>query len=225
VDGRADSAPSCQMNLDRSKCVPSCSRELYCLLRQARVGEAMTEARFPTVEELQQGLATIRLAPREQGALSLIVRRPSDGRREVVETAELDPVEGLLGDNWRARGSRHMADGSAHPGMQLTLMNARAIALVARQPDRWPLAGDQLYVDLDLSFDNLPVGARLAIGSATIEVTAVPHTGCKLFAERFGKDAVKFVNSPNGKQLRLRGLNAKVVRGGTIRVGDLATRL
>jgi MOSC domain-containing protein YiiM len=134
-------------------------------------------------------------------------------------------AEGLVGDNWRIRGSSRTADGSAHPDMQLTLMNARLIALVAQSRERWPLAGDQLYVDLDLSADNLPPGSHLALGTAVIEVSAQPHTGCQKFVERFGLDAMKFVNSPAHKHLHLRGINARVVRSGVIRVGDVAKKL
>jgi MOSC domain-containing protein YiiM len=155
----------------------------------------------------------------------MIVRRPAVGAREVVDEAQLDPAQGLLGDNWLARGYPHSADGAARPEMQLTIMNARAIALVAVERARWPLAGDQLLVDLDLGVENLPAGSRLAIGSAIVEVTAEPHTGCKQFAQRFGKDAVRFVNSPEGKQRRLRGLNARIVQPGTVRVGDLVRKL
>jgi MOSC domain-containing protein YiiM len=136
--------------------------------------------------------------------------------------AELDLVEGLRGDGWRTRGSRETADGSAHPEMQLTLMNARAAELVAGDKDRRALAGDQLYLDLDLSIDNLPPGMRLAIGSAVIEITAPPHTGCRSFTNRFGSDATRFVNSREGKRLRLRGANAKVVQAGIVRWGDRA---
>ena len=129
----------------------------------------------------------------------------------------LDLSEGLVGDNWKTRGSRRTADGSAHPDMQLNVMNARVIALLAQGVERWALAGDQLYIDLDLSFENLPPGTRLALGSAVIEVTGQPHTGCDKFLSRFGVDALKFVNSETGKALRLRGLNAKVVQAGVIR--------
>lgn len=173
-----------------------------------------------TMTELEAGLDLIRLSPADNGVLELIARRPQSDAREVVEEARLDLVEGLVGDNWRARGSSHMPDGLAHPEMQLNIMNARAAALVAQRKDRWALAGDQLYVDFDLSEPNVPCGARLAIGSAVIEVTAQPHTGCRKFVSRFGVDAMKFVNSPVGKHLHLRGINAKVVRPGVIRVGD-----
>ncbi|MCX6048050.1 MAG: MOSC domain-containing protein, partial [Chloroflexi bacterium] len=116
-------------------------------------------------------------------------------------------------------------DGSSHPDMQLNIMNSRVIALVAQDKDRWALAGDQLFIDLDLSEDNLPPGTQLALGSAVIEVTNQPHTGCAKFVARFGLDAMKFVNSAEQKQLHLRGINAKVVQPGTIRVGDRAKKL
>jgi MOSC domain-containing protein YiiM len=183
------------------------------------------EVRHLTTSELEAGIDEIRQSPKDAGRLEMIVRRSRPSQREIVQQGELDLAEGLVGDNWKTRGSRHTPDGAAHPDAQLTLMNARVIALVARHKDRWALAGDQLFVDLDLSTDNLPPGTRLEIGSAVIEVTAQPHTGCKQFAARFGKDAVKVVNSPVGKQLRLRGLNAKVARPGVIRVGDLAKKL
>jgi len=183
------------------------------------------DARYLTTAELEAGLDAIRQAPADAGVLRLIVRRPQEHEREVVSEAQLDTAQGLVGDNWLARGSRLSEDGSAHPDMQLTIMNARAIALVAVEKDRWALAGDQLYVDMDLSQANLPPGTRLAIGSAVVEITAEPHNGCKLFAQRYGKDAVRFVNSPVGKQLRLRGLNAKVVEGGAVRVGDAVKKL
>jgi MOSC domain-containing protein YiiM len=176
----------------------------------------------PTLQELQAGLGEIRESPRDAGLLRLIVRRPQVGAREVIEEARLDTAEGLVGDTWSRRASRHAGP---DPESQLNIMNARAIALIARAPDRWPLAGDQLFVDLDLSADNLPPGTRLALGSAVIEVTAQPHTGCGKFAARFGVDAVKFVNSAVGRQLNLRGINAKIVRAGLIRAGDLVQKI
>ena len=169
---------------------------------------------------LEDGLAEIRRAPAEVGTVVLIVRRPAEDEREVLAEAELDPVQGLVGDGWLARGSGATEDGSAHPDMQLTVMNARVTALVAQAPDRWPLAGDQLYVDLDLSVANLPPGTRLNVGSAVIEVTAEPHRGCGKFSRRFGLDALRFVNSGVGRELNLRGINARIVAGGTVRTGD-----
>jgi len=143
----------------------------------------------------------------------------------VLEHGDLDMVQGLVGDSWNRRGSSRSIDGGPHPDMQLNIMNARAIALVAQSPDRWPLAGDQLFVDLDLSPANLPPGTRLAIGSAIVEVTAEPHTGCGKFVSRFGVDAMKFVNSTIGRELSLRGINAKVVQPGAIRIGDTVRKV
>ncbi len=185
----------------------------------------MSAERHLTQAELEAGLAHIRQAPKTEGVLEMIVRRPGVDEREALEAAELDPAAGLVGDDWRERGSSRTADGSAHPDRQLTLMNARVIALLAQAKARWPLAGDQLYLDLDLSAHNLPPGARLALGSAVIEVTAEPHTGCKKFEARFGREALRFVSSPVGKELRLRGLYAKVVQSGVIRQGDVARKL
>ena len=178
-----------------------------------------------SLETLKAGVAHVRDAPKDVGTVELIVRRPAEEEREVLEEAELDAVEGLVGDNWRTRGSRATPDGSAHPELQLTLMNARVTALVAQTSERWALAGDQLYVDFDLSEANLPAGARLAVGSAVIEVTALPHTGCGKFARRFGVDAQKFINSAEGRELNMRGRNAKIVSGGTIRRGDTVRKL
>ena len=104
-------------------------------------------------------------------------------------------------------------------------MSARAVEAVAGDRERWPLAGDQLYVDLDLSVDNLPAGTRLAVGEAVLEMTAEPHTGCGKFSARFGSEAIKFVNKSPGRELRLRGVNARVVTPGTVRVGDAVAKL
>ena len=180
----------------------------------------MSEIRHVPLAELDAGLDIVRRSPKEEGSLALIVCRPRIGERETLKEGKLDLLEGLVGDTWRMRGSSRTTDGSSHPETQLTLMNARVIALLAQVHDRWPLAGDQLFVELDLSLDNLPPGTRLALGAAVIEVTAQPHTGCHKFKARFGLDALKFVNSSVGKQLRLRGLNAKVVQPGLIRTGD-----
>ena len=184
-----------------------------------------TEVRHLTTAELEAGLAAIRQSPRDGGTLELIVRRPAVDGREVLAEGELDLQQGLVGDTWSERGSSRMPDRSPHPDMQLNIMNARAIALIAQEKTRWPLAGDQLYIDLDLSDANLPAGTRLAIGTAVIEVTAQPHTGCQKFRARFGTDAHKFVNSPVGKELHLRGINARVVQPGTIRAGDTVSKL
>jgi MOSC domain-containing protein YiiM len=173
-----------------------------------------------TTGELEAGLEEIKRAPAREGTLELIVRRPDTDQREVLDEGELDLEQGLVGDMWHRRGSSRTKDGGAHPGMQLTLINARLIDLVARDRERWALAGDQLYVDLDLSVENLPVGTRLSVGSAVIEVTDQLHTGCAKFTARFGSDAIKFVNQSPGRALRLRGMYARVVQPGTVRRGD-----
>jgi hypothetical protein len=178
-----------------------------------------------TMDELEAGLDEIRQAPKDEGVLQLIVRRPQVEEREILEEGELHLHEGLIGDSWIRRPSSRTADGSPHPDMQINIMNARAAALVAQDKSRWHLAGDQLYLDMDLSLDNLPPGTQVAIGSAVIEVTPPPHTGCKKFVARFGLDAMKFVNSSVGRELQLRGINAKVVQPGMIRVGNLARKL
>jgi hypothetical protein len=185
----------------------------------------MADARHLTMAELEAGLETIRLAPRDEGLLRLIVRRPQGGERELLTEGRLDLCQGLVGDNWATRGCPLTDDGNADPLRQLTVMNVRAVALVAAEEARWPLAGDQLYLDMDLSTANLPPGTRLALGSAIIEITAPPHTGCKKFVARFGKDAMLFVNSLVGRELCLRGINTRVVRPGVIRVGDVARKV
>lgn len=183
-------------------------------------------ARQLTREELEAGLDEIRRAPAAEGTVELIVRRPAENEREVLEQGTLDTAEGLVGDMWIRRGSKRRPDGSAHPDMQLTLMSARVVDLVAAgDRGRWPLAGDQLYVDFDISAENLPAGTRLAVGSAVIEVTPEPHTGCAKFHARFGGDAHRFVNAKQHRHLRLRGLNAKVIEPGAVAAGDTIRKL
>jgi MOSC domain-containing protein len=185
----------------------------------------ITETKHLTKDELEAGLDEIRRSPKDEGPLLLIVRRPRIEEREVLNEGVLDLTQGLVGDSWPRRGSSKTADGGPQPDMQINIMNARAAALVAQDKDRWQLAGDQLYIDLDMSEANLPAGSRIAIGSAVIEVTPPPHTGCAKFVSRFGLEAMKFVNSAVGRELHLRGINAKVVQSGTIRVGDVARKI
>jgi hypothetical protein len=181
--------------------------------------------RYLTTEELEAALDHLRQAPKDEGVIELIVRRPEEDLREVLDEADLDISLGLIGDNWKVRGSSKTPDGSAHPEMQINIMNSRVTALVARERERWPLAGDQLYIDMDLGRENLPAGSRIAVGSAVLEVSPLPHTGCKKFVARFGIEAMQFVNSELGKALCLRGINAKVVQGGTVKVGQTAKKI
>jgi MOSC domain-containing protein YiiM len=174
-----------------------------------------------TLAELEAGVDRVRGAPIGSGTLELIVARPAMEERVVLDVADLDATVGLVGDMWSTRPARDTPDHSPHPGRQLMLMSARAIALFAGDDkSAWPIAGDQLYVDIDLSETHAPAGTRFAIGGAVIELTAERHTGCAKFNRRFGADALRFVNSPIGRELRLRGACAKVILGGTIRVGD-----
>ena len=170
--------------------------------------------------EIEAGIDDLLAAPNTEGRLEMIVRRPAVNAREVIKEAELDREQGLIGDNWLTRGSSRTENGLGHPEMQLNVMNYRFAELIAGSRERVPLAGDQLFVDLDLSGANLPPGTRLKVGDAVIEVTAIPHTGCKKFVERFGLDAMKFANSEFGRRHNLRGINAKVIEPGGVRTGD-----
>ena len=162
----------------------------------------------------------VRASPREPGALIGIVIRPEPDLRRRVPEAVLDVVEGMVGDDWRVRGSSSTPDGSANPESQLTLMSTRVLAAIEPDPDRWALAGDQLLVDFDLSIDHLPPGCRITLGEAELAISTKPHTGCAKFSGRFGSDALRWINSPDGRDLRFRGVNARVIRSGTVRVGD-----
>jgi len=177
-------------------------------------------------EQLDAGLAEVVRVPSDEGTVELIVRRPAVDEREVVEEAELDLTQGLVGDNWYTRGSKSTNDGSANTDAQLTLANARAVDLVAAgDRERWALAGDQFYVDFDISEANLPAGTRLSLGTAVIEVSAAPHDGCVKFSGRFGNAAHRFVNSKANRHLNLRGINARVIEPGTVRRGDTISKL
>jgi len=162
-------------------------------------------------------MAKVIESPKDNGVLNLIVRRPQEDGREVLDVGELDVEKGLVGDDWLTDDGNYET--------QLAIMNSRIIDLLAQDANRWKLAGDQLFIDLNLTDENLPHGTQLQIGSAIIEVTPHPHNGCKKFVERFGLDAMLFVNSPVGKQYHLRGIYAKVVQSGTIRQGDAVKKI
>ena len=167
---------------------------------------------------LEAGLAHILDSPSDLGTVRLVVRRPAEGEREVLDEGTLD-FPGLVGD-------RHTLRRDTHPGTEITIMNARVVDLVAGgDRDRWALAGDQLYVDFDLRHENLPPGTRLQVGSATLEVSELPHTGCAKFTARFGSDATRFINGKPHRDLRLRGMNTRVITPGTVRPGDTIQKI
>jgi MOSC domain-containing protein YiiM len=174
----------------------------------------------PTRHTLESGLADVRAAPVDDGLVRLVVRRTGPGRREILEVGELDVELGLVGDDWIARPAK--GSDRPSPWSQVTLMNARYTQLIAGSPspEAWAQAGDQLYLDLDISIANLPPGTRLELGEAMLEMSAQPHTGCAAFSERFGSEALRLANSEVGRALRLRGANATVVRAGRVRRGD-----
>jgi hypothetical protein len=178
-----------------------------------------------SLDALQQGLGAIVRSPKDRGALKAIVIRPETDARTSLQQCDLSPDGGVHGDNWAKGCWMSLPDGRPHPDVQVAIMNARAIALIAKEEARWPLAGDNLLVDLDLSEGNLPPGTRLSVGSALLEITAVPHKGCKKFAGRFGVDATRFVNSRDGLRLHLRGIYARIVGPGLVAVGDTVAKL
>ena len=181
--------------------------------------------RHLTTDEIEGGLDHIRQSPADNGRILLIVRRPAVDERETPAEVLLDCTEGLIGDTWSIRASKRTPDGSASLDAQITIMNARAAALIAGSDERWKLAGDQFYADLDISHGNLPAGSHVQLGSAVVEISEHPHTGCEKFVARFGKDAMRFVNSPGGRDLRLRGVNTRVVVPGAVLVGDAITKV
>ena len=183
------------------------------------------EIKHLSTPDLEAGLEHIRNSPKDQSVLDLIVSRPEEDAREVMELADLDVAVGLVGDTWQDRPSARSGDGKAHPDMQITIMNSRVANLVAQDKSRWQLAGDQLFADIDLSKGNMPTGTRISIGAAILEATDQPHTGCKKFSARFGVDALKLISSPIGKELQLRGINMKVVQSGEIKPGDPVKKL
>jgi MOSC domain-containing protein YiiM len=178
----------------------------------------------PADRDFTPFLDSVRSAPGDGGLVEHIVLRPAVDERVIASHAQLDVVEGVVGDTWRVRGSSRTPDGLGHPDSQVTLMSTRVLAAIEPDVARWPLAGDQLLVDADLSIANLPPGTRFAVGTAVLEVSEMPHTGCAKFSARFGSDALRWINSPTGRELRMRGMNATIVESGTVRVGDAIRR-
>ncbi len=178
-----------------------------------------------TRDELNAGLPEILTAPKDDGRIEMIVARPNQGARLERDEATLTLAGGVEGDHWAKGCWLSTNDGKPHPDVQICIMNARVIDLVAAgDRSRWALAGDNLFIDMDLSPENLPVGQRLQLGTAEIEITAVPHAGCDSFIERYGRDACVFVNVGPGKANRLRGVYGRVVKDGIVRVGDRMTK-
>ncbi len=178
-----------------------------------------------STDELEAGLETALTSPTNKGIVELIVCRPDVGQRKVIQSAEFSTDVGLVGDNWSKKPYSKSPDGGPHPEMQVTMINRRVLDLIAAgDTNRRAVPGDQLVVDFDLSLDNLPPGTKLNIGSTIIEVTEEPHTGCSQFVGWFGADAMRFVNSSRGRQLCLRGINAKVIQSGKISQGDQITK-
>ena len=178
-----------------------------------------------TKEELQAGLPHILESPQDNGLLEAIVIRPDHGVRRDLQSCEISLALGTHGDHWIKGCHISTEDGKPHPDVQICIMNARCIGLIAQERDRWPLAGDNLFIDLDLRPENLAPGQCLSIGSAIIEISSVPHTACQSFVERYGKAAVVFVSAPKGRAMKLRGIYARVVRDGTVTVGDRVVKV
>ncbi|MCY3783412.1 MAG: MOSC domain-containing protein [Chloroflexi bacterium] len=189
------------------------------------MGDSNGAALYRTGDELEAGLDHLRESPADGGPVRMIVRRPEVDAREVIAEGELDTETGLVGDSWKDRGSTVTPTGGPNPAAQITIINSRLLDLLAQSEERWPLAGDQLVIDIDMSEENLPPGSQLAIGSAVIEISKEPHTGCAKFAARFGHDALRFISTPLGRQMRMRGINTRVVQSGRVRVGDTATKV
>jgi len=185
----------------------------------------MKEVVVRALKEMEAHLDDIRQSPADAGTVTLIVSRPQTNERMIIKSCDLDLDKGLVGDNWVTRGDKHTPGGKADPGRQITIINTRAIKAITDAEARWPEAGDQLYVDFDLSMENLPPGTRLSVGNAEVEVTPLPHLGCAKFGTRFGRDANMFVNSELGKSLNLRGINARVVKAGAVVTGDTIRKL
>ena len=185
----------------------------------------MPHATHLTETEILDGLVEVRKSPPNDGLLEAIVIRPASEKRLSLQRCRLSPEGGTEGDAW-ARGCwLKLPDGSPHPDVQICIMNSRMINLLAGEKQRWELAGDNLFIDLDLSRENLQAGQLLRIGECVMEITEQSHNGCAKFSQRFGPSALKVVNSPTGKELRLRGIYAKVINAGDVSVGDRITKL
>ena len=212
------------VNIDVSMPAPHHERDGGDAAKPPLIGDTLAMDTNPAPRDLDRHMANVLASPRDAAPLELIVARPGPGEREILDEAVLDEANGLVGDGWLARGSGSTPDRSANPAAQLTLMSTRVLAAIESDRSRWPLAGDQLLLDLDLSEENLPAGTRLTIGTVVLEVTDLPHTGCAQFSARFGADALRWISTPTGRANRMRGMYVRVVSGGTVRVGDIVRK-
>ena len=187
--------------------------------------QTTTGVRARKRSELQAALADVLAAPRDGGTVDLIVVRPEKGQRQTPDSVALSLIGGVAGDHWAKGCWRTLDDGSPHPDVQICLMNSRMIRAIAGGPENWAPAGDNLFIDMDLSPANCPPGTRLALGSVEMVVTEEPHNGCQNFIDRYGRDACVFVNTGQGSELRLRGIYARVTRDGTVSVGDTVRKI
>ncbi|MBL1275715.1 MAG: hypothetical protein COB30_006485 [Ectothiorhodospiraceae bacterium] len=178
-----------------------------------------------TLPEIKEKMDWVLAAPKDNGRVELLVVRPAVNQRETPQQVMFTPQLGVVGDNWLADCWKKRPNGESDPEVQVAIMNARMIEVLTQDKALWPLAGDQLFVDLDLSENNLAVGDRLQIGATVLEITAEPHQGCGKFKQRFGAKAMAFVNSTTGDAHRLRGVYAKIVREGMVSVLDSITKL
>ncbi len=179
----------------------------------------------PTLEQLELSLETIAASPSKQGTVELIISRPETGKRVVHTIGNFSKTGGLEGDNWANDCWKTLPDGKSDPIVQIAITNTRLLAAICPDKSRWPLAGDQIYTELNLSKTNLPVGTRLSAGTVILEITQEPHLGCSQYAEHFGKDSLKFTLTPRGRELNLRGIYAKVIKSGSINTGDRISKI
>lgn len=181
--------------------------------------------RHKTMEELKAGLPEILKSPQDNGEVKAVVVRPGSCERNMVPSCDVSLEGGVLGDHWAKGCWKTTDDGEPHPDVQICIMNSRCIELIAGDQSNWAPAGDNLFVDMDLSPENLPPGQRVAVGSAIIEITDTPHKGCQKFIDRYGRDACVFVNLGDGDKYKLRGIYARTFEAGTISVGDTFRKL
>lgn len=178
-----------------------------------RIAEARGDStRHLSTAELEAAFRALPPAPKEAGRLTHIVRRPTKEAREVLQHARLSLADGLPGDGWSQKPA-------PDPAAQLTVMQIGVAEMLANGQSL-ALFGDNLFVDLDLAVENLPIGSRLRVGGAVVEVTPLPHDGCHKFNARFGTDALRFVNAKPTRHRNLRGIYWRILEAGDIEIGS-----